>query len=296
MGENAPEHSSAKILGKRKPPPRSTNGAKARRRAIVACDICRSRRTKCDGQRPSCHYCESHHTECTYQDPLPPPASNLELQLAAMNGRLDHITSLLSRGQTYYTADNQDQASYAGDHFSHQQASPFKLLWSPSIMRVFGLESGFADSIVGLERSLYAPAAISIHSVPLVHYQDAVRALASFSEKIHIWYPILPLGFSEQFFRTLSSPLTPSSQSCLALLVVAIGTLVENKGSLDSQSGQVYFDAALISLPIIISEHSLCSAQCLFLLGIYYCCLLQPCQAHDYSLMASNKVLKLLKR
>jgi hypothetical protein len=29
-----------------------------RRRAILACDVCRARRTKCDGQRPTCSFCQ----------------------------------------------------------------------------------------------------------------------------------------------------------------------------------------------------------------------------------------------
>jgi hypothetical protein len=38
------------------------------------------------------------------------------------------------------------------------------------------------------------------------------------------------------------------------------------------------------------------SIQCLIFLSIYYCCILKPCQAHDYCLIASFKIQNLFKR
>jgi hypothetical protein len=55
-----------------------------------------------------------------------------------------------------------------------------------------------------------------------------------------------------------------------------------------------YIEAALASLPLVLLESSVTSVQCLVLLSIYYCCLLKPCQAHDYALIASFKVQNLL--
>jgi len=55
-----------------------------------------------------------------------------------------------------------------------------------------------------------------------------------------------------------------------------------------------YFELALASLPQVLVESSVTSLQCLVLLSIYHCCLLKPCQAHDYVLIASNKAQTLL--
>ncbi|KAJ4359198.1 hypothetical protein N0V95_002364 [Ascochyta clinopodiicola] len=37
--------------------------------ATLACDICRSRKTRCDEDRPKCGYCRTMNLECTYQVP-----------------------------------------------------------------------------------------------------------------------------------------------------------------------------------------------------------------------------------
>ncbi|KAF2824807.1 hypothetical protein CC86DRAFT_407957 [Ophiobolus disseminans] len=37
--------------------------------ATLACDICRSRKTRCDEDRPKCGYCRTMNLECTYQAP-----------------------------------------------------------------------------------------------------------------------------------------------------------------------------------------------------------------------------------
>ncbi|KAF5852011.1 hypothetical protein GGP41_000742 [Bipolaris sorokiniana] len=37
--------------------------------ATLACDVCRSRKTRCDEDRPRCGYCRTMNLECTYQAP-----------------------------------------------------------------------------------------------------------------------------------------------------------------------------------------------------------------------------------
>ncbi|KAF2686043.1 hypothetical protein K458DRAFT_441695 [Lentithecium fluviatile CBS 122367] len=39
--------------------------------ATLACDVCRSRKTRCDEDRPKCGYCRTMNIECTYQTPRP---------------------------------------------------------------------------------------------------------------------------------------------------------------------------------------------------------------------------------
>jgi hypothetical protein len=124
-------------------------------------------------------------------------------------------------------------------------------------------------------------------------------ALTSFSEYIHIWYPVFKVGFSEKYFRIISGPLIPSTESSLVLLVAAIGVLCQSDGLETNEfepAETPFVEAALSSMPIILAELSLSSVQCVVLLSIYYCCLLKPCHAHDFALIASFKIQNLLKR
>ena len=59
--------------GKRKLPPNpdagsTVRGAFPRKRAFVACQLCRTRKTKCDNQRPTCGTCEQIGSTCQYPD------------------------------------------------------------------------------------------------------------------------------------------------------------------------------------------------------------------------------------
>ncbi|RHZ63544.1 hypothetical protein CDV55_103181 [Aspergillus turcosus] len=283
---------------------------KARKRSTLACDTCRSRRTKCDGQRPRCHYCRTHAVECCYQEPPQPPASKVELELAAVNKRLDHLTRLLTLSQKtsppYIDGHDDDQTEKTLRNVSPelppQQGSPFKLLGTSSVLRTLGLDPDFGHTLIRMERTAFDASSRGYAGsrMLMMHHQKATGALAAFYEKIHSWYPILPLAFSEQYFKTLSGTLAPSAESCLTLLVAAVGCVVQDeelssRGDLHERSDLVFFEAALASLPIVISECSLVSVQCALLFAIYYCSLMKPCQAHDYSLIASFKIQSLLK-
>ncbi|KAL4751968.1 hypothetical protein BDW72DRAFT_212359 [Aspergillus terricola var. indicus] len=52
----------------KKPRAQAARNAYPRRRAMVACQLCRIRKTKCDNRRPSCGTCTSQQFQCVYQD------------------------------------------------------------------------------------------------------------------------------------------------------------------------------------------------------------------------------------
>jgi hypothetical protein len=161
-------------------------------------------------------------------------------------------------------------------------------------MRVLGLDEGFAHGLIRLERANLLIGATTPPGMFFFSQQQVTDALAAFSDRIHGYYPILPLDFPEAYFSTLSASLTPSSRTCLVLIVAAIGCVARDPTT--TGGGSSYFDAALQSLPVVLAECTLTSIQCLIFLSIYYCCLLKPCQAHDYCLIASFKIQNLFKR
>ncbi|KAL4773901.1 hypothetical protein BDW60DRAFT_221475 [Aspergillus nidulans var. acristatus] len=265
---------------------------KMRKRLAVACDACRSRRVKCDGQRPSCVGCLSRGLDCSYQRLPEPPATRLETELANVNMRLDYLAMLLSRQSQPQAPPPVLLASArpSSNPLSSHEDSPFRLLATDSIMSVLGLEDHFARRLVQLERASLLASTTSLSRMFFISHQQVTDALIAFSERVHTFYPILPLDFSERYFATLSGPLAPSCQTCLALLVAAIGCIAR-----DPTMGDEYFEAALASLPTVLAECTLASIQCLVFLSIYYCCRLKPCQAHDYCLIASFKIQNLFK-
>ncbi|KAK9342105.1 hypothetical protein V1522DRAFT_55694 [Lipomyces starkeyi] len=274
-----------------------------RRRTVLACDVCRSRRTRCDGRRPRCSFCLQHDSQCIYRPAAAPAPSMLELEISTIRESLDHITHLLSNRAEKLHAPSSPVLEAAGEVVPPEQEAtpefPFMTLRTRSMMIIIGVDKDLADFLVNLERADISRLAPSRGSGLLVlQYQRAVNALAAFSERIHTWYPILHPGFSEQFFQSITGSFHNSTDSCLVLLVAAIGSLAESgsvMAALEARPDAPYIESALAMLPTVLLECSLRSLQCLVLFSIYYCCLVKPCQAHDYALMASFKAQNLLK-
>ncbi|OIW29512.1 hypothetical protein CONLIGDRAFT_680356 [Coniochaeta ligniaria NRRL 30616] len=303
---------------------------KTRTRMSTACGACRGRRTKCDGRRPACGYCRTRGFECQYESTLRGPTSRVEAELAAINQRLDHITRLLPSGdpaderpgpgpcinghQQAYTDVDHAQANVAhhvltSQDFTSQEISPFQLLGSESIMEILGLGRDFGRELLRLERD--ASAAVvglpgNAPRVRMMQQQQALEALAAFSTYIHVWFPVLRPGFSDRYFRVISGPLMPGPESCLVLMVAAVGSVARqdpvlgHDNNLNNMSNnqmiyEDYLDVATASLPSVLVDGSIESVQCLVLLSIYYCCLSKPYQAYEYAMVASFKVQNLLK-
>ncbi|KIW91690.1 uncharacterized protein Z519_07658 [Cladophialophora bantiana CBS 173.52] len=281
-----------------KPKVGSQRGAATRRKiTVIACNTCRSRRTRCGGQRPVCAFCRARGLDCRYEKAPTPPPSSVDLELAAINRRLDYMTTLLDSSTHYprFTADGWVHQNEISD----EEKSPFELLGTQTVMNILGLDANFARRIRQLERATLNTTAVSSGRLYMVTHQQALTALASFSTHIHIWYPIFRPGFSDQYFRVISGPLVPSPASCLTLLVTAIGLVVYNSPGVDGFQAEPthhpYFEAAIASLPLVLTDDSIESVQSLILLSIYYCCLSKPCHALDYCLTASLKVQSSLR-
>jgi hypothetical protein len=114
-----------------------------------------------------------------------------------------------------------------------------------------------------------------------------------FAEHVHIWYPILHVDYMDEFLQVISAPFQPSVDSCLALLVLAIGSLVRYESIMHAQKKcpeTIYIQAAEDMLPCVLADSSTRSTQCLLLFSIYYLCYAQPCRAHDFVAIASHKI------
>jgi hypothetical protein len=73
------------------PPPTRNRAAASygRRRAANACSICRSRKTKCDNQRPVCGFCAATGGDCRYADSDPSQFDRATLAILQRLGDLE---------------------------------------------------------------------------------------------------------------------------------------------------------------------------------------------------------------
>jgi len=101
---------------------------------------------------------------------------------------------------------------------------------------------------------------------------------------------------NENINRFDTSQLLPSSDNCLALLVVALGSLAED--------WSIGISQPLVSVNCMVEAqhmlttvgfgHDITSIQCLLLFGIYYIWIVHPPQAFNFISLASLKIQFLL--
>ncbi|KAL4916407.1 hypothetical protein BDW62DRAFT_218757 [Aspergillus aurantiobrunneus] len=274
-------------------PPSHNEGR--RRRSPLACDTCRERRTKCDGQRPKCSFCLNRSKECFYQRPQDPPPSPMEVELSRIWNQVEHITVAV-RGQPPRSAPSpiaEQGYRSPGDHNASLEF-PFMIVQSEAFMDLLGLDPSFHVLFEQLERGRQKvsgrPSGLPIVMVDL---QRASELLSAFAEQIHIWYPILHPDSTDEFIEAVTSFFPFSVRSCLALLVLAIGCAVECDSivqALERRPEAIYIQAAMAMLPCVLADSGHRSIQCLLLFAIYHLCCAQPCQAHDFVAMASYKL------
>ncbi|KAH8891500.1 vegetative cell wall protein gp1 [Thozetella sp. PMI_491] len=72
-----------------------TAGMYRRMRAIVACEPCRARKTKCDNIRPVCGFCQRSQGQCVYRDAGPSDYSGFDSATLAILDRVNHVVNLL---------------------------------------------------------------------------------------------------------------------------------------------------------------------------------------------------------
>ncbi|EAW24625.1 C6 zinc finger domain protein [Aspergillus fischeri NRRL 181] len=265
-----------------------------RRRGALACNTCRGRRTKCDGQRPKCSFCAERGKECIYQEPQCLPASPLRAELSRLWDQLDHITAIV-QGQIpqkfHFPNSRQSSPVTAGET---PLGFPCMILQNGAFMKLLGLDTSLALYFEHTERGRQTvPAQPLQDGILMIDLDQASILLDAFTEQIHTWYPILHAEYSHDFVHAVTSGFPSSVSSCMTLLVLAIGCVVECENGVDAlqtRPDAAYIQAAMEMLPCVFSDGSPRSAQCLLLFAIYYLCHAQPCQAHDFVAMASSKL------
>jgi hypothetical protein len=174
-----------------------------------------------------------------------------------------------------------------------------------AMMRLLDLDLEIARWLVNMERAAASYPALtdatlgsSTSRLLMMQSHRLTADLASFSEHVHTWYPLFSVEFSDVFFYTIGNVSSSPVNSCLALLVLAIGCMAGNDSAavpLDRRPELVYIHEATSFLRNVFLEHSIPALQCLVLFAMYHLHLLQPCQAHDYILAASSRVQNMLR-
>ncbi|KAL2853706.1 hypothetical protein BJX68DRAFT_45973 [Aspergillus pseudodeflectus] len=303
---------------RKRPAPRGT-AFYPRKRANTACQVCRSRKTKCDNRKPSCSYCLSVGAVCN-QSPV--DLSSFDPASLKILERLDELEQVVreqhlettwrtraavvtenanSLGQPAHSLPPGGEAKEAR-LLSISPESPDRLLRLP----VFGgrpLPEGPLTE--GPPRELPASREQQRQFVGFdTSLPGGVSALLdNFFEYVHCKNPVLEEAWTRRLVLSVALEGADSSaSSCLALLVCALGRIAApfgvntaatqdtGPGSAAYAESQALFQAAQRRVGVLIvtarEEDSLIAPQCLLLSGLYMMCVFQPFSAWQFFMQA----------
>ncbi|EDP50895.1 hypothetical protein AFUB_048960 [Aspergillus fumigatus A1163] len=220
--------------------------------------------------------------------------SRLRAELSRLWDQLDHIAAIVQgriSHKFHFPNIRQSSPVTAGET---PLGFPCMVLQNGAFMKLLGLDPSLARYFEHTERGRQTvPAQPLQDGILTINLDEASILLNAFTEQIHAWYPILHAAYFHDFVHAVTSCFPSSVSSCMTLLVLAIGCVVECKNGVDAlqtRPDAAYIQAAMEMLPCVFSDGSPRSAQCLLLFAIYYLCHAQPCQAHDFVAMASSKL------
>jgi hypothetical protein len=295
------------------------------------CEICRSRKSRCDGTKPKCKLCTELGAECIYREPgikLDAGDKLILEHLTRIEGLLQsnlvrQISSLaLSTGSPSVnggtTISNDEVMMQNGSNFVsmipatglgtwttptnistmpkvHTNAALHLLQW-PLIR---DLVSRPYDPQILLQLEM-AREPLALSKTPCLDLSNTSAYIEAFFSKVNVWYACVnPYNWQSHYRVALSNGFREGPESCIVLLVLALGQ-ASCSGSIsravitEEPPGLPYFAAAWALLPGLMTRNSVLSAQCTVLASAYLFYLVRPLEAWTLLSSTSTKLQLLL--
>lgn len=143
-----------------------------RRRATIACEVCRSRKSRCDGTKPKCKLCTELGAECIYRE----PGIKLDAGDKLILERLNRIESLLQMN----LVSGHAAAAINGGPMQLTQDSPSMSNGtglSSDLMGATQGQNGFVPMIPSGGLGTWSAQSTNISTMPKVHTNAALHLL-----------------------------------------------------------------------------------------------------------------------
>ncbi|KAH6631875.1 hypothetical protein F5144DRAFT_490097 [Chaetomium tenue] len=305
-----------------------------RRRATIACEVCRSRKSRCDGTKPKCKLCTELGAECIYREPGIKLDAGDKLILERLNRienllqmnmvghgngiSLSHDSPNMSNG-TALSGDNLMMRNANNEFVSiipsgglgtwsanstnistmpkvHTNAALHLLQW-PLIR---DLVSRPYDPQILLQLEMAREPLHSLAKTPCVDLSNTNAYIEAYFDRVNIWYACVnPYTWRSHYRIALSNGFREGPESCIVLLVLSLGQ-ASLRGSIsrivphEDPPGLQYFTAAWSLLPGMMTSNSVLAAQCHLLAAAYLFYLVRPLEAWNLLCTTSTKLQLLL--
>lgn len=264
----------------------------SKNRSRIACTVCRSRKTRCDGGRPKCSFCQINGCVCRYVSTHERSMeSNVESILSKINIIEKHL-GLVNHQNSF--SDNYESLRLQ----SERSFSAFPLFTIK--------DSRFSAIVLGSNENISLHARLLEQKNPVIpSSEDSVAVFRySASELVnlyfthsHIWYPLLRKQdiIGEKLVYLRASMQNKSTETFLLLMVLAIGGINADDG-VGAFQAEEFYKQAISMLSCVLEQSSLQSIQCLVLLCMYYGLNIMPVQAQEYISISCVKMQNLIER
>lgn len=292
------------------------------------CEICRSRKSRCDGTKPKCKLCTELGAECIYREPgikldagdklILERLTRIEgLLQSSLAGQPNHL-ALSAGSPSINTISTDDVMLHNGGAFVsmipatglgtwttptnistmpkvHTNAALHLLQW-PLIR---DLVSRPYDPQILLQLEM-AREPLALSKTPCLDLSNTTAYIEAFFAKVNVWYACVnPYNWNGYYRTALSNGFRDGPESCIVLLVLALGQ-ASCSGSIsrlprnEEPPGLPYFAAAWALLPGLMTRNSVLAAQCTVLASAYLFYLVRPLEAWTLLSSTSTKLQLLL--
>ncbi|KAK1771269.1 hypothetical protein QBC33DRAFT_146402 [Phialemonium atrogriseum] len=230
-----------------------------RRRATIACEVCRSRKSRCDGTKPKCKLCTELGAECVYRE----PGIKLDAGDKLILERLNRIEGLLqmnmvNQGNGMGISQNSPNISngtaLSGDNMMIQNDNNFVSIipsgglgtWSAPIPGtnistmpkihtnaalhllqwplIRDLVSRPYDPQILLQLEMAREPLHSLAKTPCVDLSNTNAYIEAYFDRVNVWYACVnPYTWRSHYRIALSNGFREGPESCIVLLVLALG-------------------------------------------------------------------------
>ncbi|KAL1965915.1 hypothetical protein VTN77DRAFT_5048 [Rasamsonia byssochlamydoides] len=297
---------------RRRPAPRGT-AAYPRKRANKACQVCRARRTKCDNKKPSCSFCEKVGAKCIT---TPTDLSSFDPASLAILERLEQLEQLireksdeLNRPQPPPPVDEEYMLGYGSPAPDLHFGPDFSTVTTETVLSWHVFRGRF-DAHLDLKSllkdtelppsPLHSPVGETIPLINSLELGSCNRLLDSFLTKVHIANPILDVPVVRGYVHhACLHGIGWDAQSCLVLLVCALGSIAEafhdrhESTSIVARSSpsftlaRAFFEASQKRIGLLLRGGGVLEAQCFFYSGVYLMTIQQPMDAWRHFVQAA---------
>ncbi|RAO69970.1 uncharacterized protein BHQ10_005982 [Talaromyces amestolkiae] len=281
-----------------------------RTRGTVACQKCRSRKTKCDNGRPSCGYCLKIGEPCLYEAESNSCCHVFGREVLQALNQLREIvlkppTAQVLAGDFEELAGSGVSAppSIIPGSFTTPEPRP-----AVSLSRIQSIEKIaqwriFQPHILATS-NIYPesnPPPTIDHTMPSTDIRLLTSLELKYIHSVNLLSPILHLAtLHNLILQVAENGFDWSLETCLAALVCAIGAITELLASPESPSGPGGFDVhefprdsdpnlavgywnvASKRLGFALDRNDITAVQCLYLAGVWHMLNFQPLQAWKY--------------